>query len=87
MSGGVITRMYGSPANASVLDVGCGEGLLSDYLTSEQRKTYIGLDISKVAIHRAEKHRGPPMHGVVGISHQYTPPRFFDFIVLSEMLM
>jgi 2-polyprenyl-3-methyl-5-hydroxy-6-metoxy-1,4-benzoquinol methylase len=84
--GNVITRMYGSPANASILDVGCAEGLLSDYLTPEQKKNYIGMDISKVAIHRAEKHRGPPMQWVIGITHQYTPPKFLDFIVFAEVL-
>lgn len=83
--GSVLTRSYGPP-NATILDVGCGEGILSEYLTPDQRQHYIGVDISNAAISRAIKNRGPPMQWVVAASHHYTPPYFMDFIIFSEVL-
>jgi len=33
--------------NGIILDVGCGEGVLADYLSDELRANYTGIDISK----------------------------------------
>jgi SAM-dependent methyltransferase len=81
-----IINMHVRPVNATILDVGCGEGILSDYITSEQKKNYIGVDISKVAIDQAFKKRGAPMSWVVSMAREYTPPREVDVIIFSEML-
>ena len=43
-----------------ILDVGCGEGVLSDYLTEQQKKDYTGVDISEVAINLAKEKRKIP---------------------------
>ncbi|MFA5127351.1 MAG: class I SAM-dependent methyltransferase [Patescibacteria group bacterium] len=40
---------------AKILDVGCGLGTILDFLNSIQRKKYLGIDISKVAITKARK--------------------------------
>src|SRR5947199_5762421 len=37
----------------SVLDIGCGDGVLLEHLTKARQATGIGLDISKIAVHRA----------------------------------
>jgi 2-polyprenyl-3-methyl-5-hydroxy-6-metoxy-1,4-benzoquinol methylase len=85
--GSGMTNLYGIPSNATILDVGCAEGILSDYLSDKQKKNYIGVDISKVAIDRAMKKRGAPMTWAVSKAHEYTPPRKVDVIVFSEVLM
>ena len=41
--------------NGTLLDVGCGEGTISDHLQPTQ--TYVGMDISKEAIQRAKQKR------------------------------
>jgi SAM-dependent methyltransferase len=84
--GSGLTRMYGLPVNATILDVGCGEGIISDYITAEQKANYIGVDISKVAIDQAIKKRGAPMTWAVSVAHEYTPPREVDVVIFSEML-
>jgi len=38
-----------------ILDVGCGLGTTTDFLKSAQKKNYLGIDISTVAIKRALK--------------------------------
>jgi 2-polyprenyl-3-methyl-5-hydroxy-6-metoxy-1,4-benzoquinol methylase len=68
-----------------VLDVGCGEGLLSDYLTEEQRKHYTGIDISREAIKIAKKKR-PNRNFVVSTAEAYVPPAPFDVVIFNEML-
>jgi SAM-dependent methyltransferase len=81
-----LTGMYGVPSNATILDIGCGEGIVSDYITEEQKKNYIGVDVSSVAINQALETHGAPMTWVVSMAHEYTPPREVDVIIFSEML-
>jgi 2-polyprenyl-3-methyl-5-hydroxy-6-metoxy-1,4-benzoquinol methylase len=87
MIGGGLAQLYGIPSNASILDVGCGEGLLFDSLPEEQKKNYVGVDISSVAIQRAQKQRGLPKQWVAAVAHEYVSPHPMDVIVFSEMLM
>lgn len=41
------------PSGIKILDVGCGEGLLLNFLNISQVENYLGIDISDVAIARA----------------------------------
>lgn len=55
----VLTQMYTShTSNISVMDIGCGEGIIADYLPWYQKKRYVGVDISAEAIQRAQLKRG-----------------------------
>jgi 2-polyprenyl-3-methyl-5-hydroxy-6-metoxy-1,4-benzoquinol methylase len=36
--------------NGKILDVGCGEGTLTDFLNDTQKQNYLGIDLSKEAI-------------------------------------
>lgn len=83
--GGVFVQMYSNP-NASVLDVGCGEGSIADFLNSEQRNHYVGIDLSKEAIHAAKKARGPPLKFVHAAAHLFQPNHKFDVIIFSDVL-
>lgn len=42
---------------AKILDAGCGEGILLDYLRSDLRKNYLGVDLSKEAVKGARAKR------------------------------
>lgn len=85
--GGVHARIYAPTGiNSSVLDVGCGEGAIADFLLPEQRPHYVGLDLSKEAIHLAKKKRGAPMKFVHIAAHHFQPLHKFDVIIFSEVL-
>lgn len=83
--GGVFVPMYAN-SNASVLDIGCGEGSISDFLTAQQKHKYVGVDLAKEAIIAAKKARGPPLKFVHAPAHQFTPQHKFDAVVFSDVL-
>jgi 2-polyprenyl-3-methyl-5-hydroxy-6-metoxy-1,4-benzoquinol methylase len=82
--GEVFIPKYG-PRNATILDVGCGEGTLLDFLPGRLKSHYRGIDISKEAIAKAKKSRPKGAFEAV-IAHQYIPPQKFDVILFSEVL-
>lgn len=83
--GSVLIPGY-TPVNASVLDVGCGEGAIADFLNPERKARFVGMDLSVEAINLAIKKRGPPMTFIHAAAHAYVPDRLFDAIVFSEVL-
>ena len=83
--GGVFIQMF-THVNASVLDIGCGEGSISDFLNNQQKSNYVGVDLSKEAIQQALKVRGSPMTFVHAAAHLYRPSSRFDAIVFSDVL-
>jgi 2-polyprenyl-3-methyl-5-hydroxy-6-metoxy-1,4-benzoquinol methylase len=83
--GGVFIPMFAG-ANASVLDIGCGEGSISDFLTENQKHHYVGVDLAKEAIIAAKKARGPPLKFVHSAAHTFTPTHKFDAVVFSDVL-
>lgn len=83
--GGVLVPMYAT-RNGSVLDIGCGEGSISDFLPTVQRSLYVGVDISKEAIHIAKTKRGHPMKFVHAAAHNFKPTHRFDVVVFSDVL-
>lgn len=83
--GGVFIPMYAG-ANASVLDIGCGEGSIADFLTDAAKAKYVGVDLSKEAIIAAKKARGPPLRFVHAAAHKFQPLHKFDVVVFSDVL-
>jgi 2-polyprenyl-3-methyl-5-hydroxy-6-metoxy-1,4-benzoquinol methylase len=75
-----------APGNGSVLDIGCGEGAIADFLTPTQKAMYVGVDLSKEAIHIAKKKRGHPMRFVHAAAHRFEPQHKFDAVVFSDVL-
>jgi 2-polyprenyl-3-methyl-5-hydroxy-6-metoxy-1,4-benzoquinol methylase len=85
--GGVLIQMYAPVANATVLEVGCGEGAVSDFLTPAQVPGYVGVDISKEAITIAKTRRTTPgIRFVHAPAHRFQPSSKFDVIIFSEVL-
>jgi 2-polyprenyl-3-methyl-5-hydroxy-6-metoxy-1,4-benzoquinol methylase len=87
--GNVFINMYAKSTNASVLDIGCGEGAVSDFLPSDQRKNYVGVDVSKEAIQKAKEKRQNQPYGskfVHSSVYDFLPRHNFDVIVFSDVL-
>jgi 2-polyprenyl-3-methyl-5-hydroxy-6-metoxy-1,4-benzoquinol methylase len=70
-----------------ILDVGCGEGVLADYLNVDQKKLYLGIDLSTAAINIAKKKRSA-MNFMQADATAFPPPvgYTYDVIVFNEML-
>lgn len=70
--------------SGAILDVGCGEGTLTDFLSEKQKKNYLGIDISDEAIKKAKQKRG--LNFVVTAVEDFLSDKKFDVIVCNEML-
>lgn len=90
----VLLRMCGASTN-SVLDVGCGFGDLSQVLSSDGIKRYVGVDLSDYVIERSKteysnwlvaKHCDLSFH--LADLREFSPPdnEQFDVIVFNEVL-
>ena len=102
----IFYALYGGGGHLSqpsnILDVGCGEGVLSDFLVGLQKQHYYGVDISSEAIKSARKRRSQEFqsstaavpHPIgsqqfqVGSALEYSPPPGITFgaIIFNEML-
>jgi 2-polyprenyl-3-methyl-5-hydroxy-6-metoxy-1,4-benzoquinol methylase len=78
------SRTIGS--NASVLDVGCGEGHLANWLFQDGKRRYVGIDLSSVAIQQARARVSPEARFEVADATTFDPGDRFDIIVLNEVL-
>lgn len=70
-----------------ILDVGCGEGVLSDYLNEFQKKLYLGLDISYEAVRIARRKRST-LNFLQSDAKLFVPPsgQQYDVIIFNEMI-
>jgi 2-polyprenyl-3-methyl-5-hydroxy-6-metoxy-1,4-benzoquinol methylase len=84
--GGVFVPMFIPALNSSILEIGCGEGAVTDFLPPSQRANYVGVDISKEAIIIAKSKRSPPAKFVHAAAHRFQPSRMFDMVIFSEVL-
>ncbi len=85
---GVLARMYASNTSAlTMLDVGCGEGSLADFLSAEQQVGYVGIDLSREAILSARRKR-PNLKFVHAAAHKFHPKsaKLFSVISFADML-
>lgn len=72
-----------------ILDVGCGEGLLSERLCPNAYATYLGIDLSVVAIEKANQRKDPQESRrdfLVADVESFTGDGKFDAIVFNECL-
>jgi 2-polyprenyl-6-hydroxyphenyl methylase/3-demethylubiquinone-9 3-methyltransferase len=68
-----------------ILDIGCGTGILFDFLNKEQQSNYMGIDLSEQAIQIAQKKRNVNCEACD--AHLFIPARKFDIIVFNEALL
>jgi SAM-dependent methyltransferase len=70
----------------AILDVGCGEGRLADLLDRRDYKDYHGIDISPIAIQRAQKKKLPKMRFTATDFQTWDPDGSYDLIIFCESL-
>jgi 2-polyprenyl-6-hydroxyphenyl methylase/3-demethylubiquinone-9 3-methyltransferase len=83
---GYIQFLFGRPR---ILDVGCGEGLLSERLCPNAYATYLGIDLSAVAIEKANQKKVAHeslRDFLVADVESFTTDGMFDVIVFNECL-
>ena len=70
----------------SVLDTGCGQGVLLRRLPSSGYSKYVGIDVSDSAISVAQEQGNDRSTFLVADCEQYSPSEKFDVIVFNEVL-
>jgi 2-polyprenyl-6-hydroxyphenyl methylase/3-demethylubiquinone-9 3-methyltransferase len=70
----------------SILDVGCGEGLLAHKLRSRAYKDYLGVDVSDEAILQAQHLANDRTRFTVAQAESFDPGRTFDVIIFNQCL-
>ena len=70
----------------SLLDVGCGEGLLLDRLCGGAYSKFVGIDISQTAIERAQEQRYPRSVFTRVDAREFAADEQFDAIIFNEVL-
>ena len=82
----VIVGLLADSPSPSVLDVGCGEGVLYQQFRPYGCSRYLGLDLSHEAIDRATAGAGPDATFVQADAGTFQADGPFDAIVFNEML-
>ena len=73
--------------DGKILDVGCGEGVLQQRLSLLQYKLYTGIDMSDIAIDRAnKKYSDDRTEFFAADASEYTDSNKYDIIVFNESL-
>jgi len=70
----------------SVLDVGCGEAILRDWLRPLGYAAYVGVDLSEAALAAARRGAEARDRLVAADAESYQPDSVFDAIVFNEVL-
>lgn len=68
----------------SILDVGCGDGLIQKKLATNDYSKYIGIDLSTEAIRRASKIAGENVQFISKDMEKYDTNEKFDAIIFNE---
>lgn len=69
---------------ASVLDAGCGDGLMAEYIVQELGARVQGIDVSNAAVEKTRTRGIPARVQDLDLDPQF--PEGFDFILLVEVL-
>lgn len=70
----------------TLLEIGCGEGILQEKLCPSKYSRYVGVDISPEAIRRASQKQDEKTFFVSEDASIYSPDERFDIIVFNECL-
>jgi SAM-dependent methyltransferase len=70
----------------SILEIGCGEGILQERLNGARYSRYVGVDISAEAIRRAVRKQDKKNLFVAEDANTYVPTEQFDIIIFNECL-
>ena len=84
--GVIIAYLLQCKPGGSVLDIGCGEGILFQRLRPHGYSRYLGIDISREAVERVSTFQDASTTFVCADAEAYTPSESFDAIVFNETL-
>jgi len=76
-------KRYGS-TNPSILDIGCGNGVLNERMYGFEFSYFLGVDFSKISIDQAKKKKFPNSEFKAEDVITFKPSRKFDVIVFNE---
>lgn len=76
-------QKYGA-SNPSILDIGCGDGVLNERMQNGTYSYFLGLDFSKVSIEQAKKKNFLKAEFVAEDVITFKTSRNFDVIVFNE---
>jgi methionine biosynthesis protein MetW len=69
-----------------VLDLGCGEGVLLEYLVRERGIEGFGIEISEAAIYRCVERGLSVSHEDIDSGLKHYPERFFDYVIFNQTM-
>ena len=72
--------------NSHVLDVGCGDGILMEFLIKEKRANIRGIEISKTKVQNCIAKGLTIIEGNAEEDLKQFPDKSFDYVVLSQTL-
>ena len=72
--------------NSHVLDVGCGDGILMEYLVKEKKVNIRGIEISKTKVQNCIAKGLTIIEGNAEEDLKQFPDKSFDYVVLSQTL-
>jgi 2-polyprenyl-3-methyl-5-hydroxy-6-metoxy-1,4-benzoquinol methylase len=67
-----------------ILDVGCGLGTLTDFMSATQKSRYLGIDISETAVKEAQLQKGAKFKAIDFL--KLPTEQKFDVIIFNEVL-
>ena len=76
-------KKYG-PKNPSILDIGCGDGVLNRRMEGFEFKDFTGVDFSSESIRQAKTYNYPKTTFVTADAIEYQPRQNFDIIIFNE---
>ena len=77
-------QLHALKPGGSVLDVGCGEGLLADHLRPFGYSRYLGVDLSEAAVQQAASRVDERTAFIAADAESYSPPGRWDAVVFNE---
>ena len=72
--------------NSHVLDVGCGDGILMQFLIKEKKVNIRGIEISKTKVQNCIAKGLTIIEGDAEIDLKQFPDKSFDYVILSQTL-
>ncbi len=76
-------KNFGNP-NPSILDIGCGDGVLNERMEGLNYSYFLGLDFSEVSIEQAKQKGFEKADFIAEDVIKFRPSRTFDVIIFNE---
>ncbi len=73
-----------APANPSILDIGCGDGVMNRHMQDVTFDYFLGVDFSSVSIEKAKEQHFPKAEFLAEDAIKFQPKRNFDAIIFNE---